>query len=263
MPFPESRRVVFKQNPLSEVLCQLRFPTILEIGVEDPAAYQNKVRGAYPLYSKGDGDQLIPKEVSELLDQLRMAPPLTTRTTHKFLTEDGSRFLSLTADFLALTEKNYIRWEQFEAELSSVKAGFEEVYQPAFYSRIGLRYRNIIDREALGLSVPWDQLVNPAIIGLLGAKELRDEVPEMRSESLISIGDDPRSFIRLRQGLTLSPDGHQVYVIDADCYTSERRETDGIFTVLDRFRRANGDLFRWTITQLLWDALEPDDLGSH
>ena len=37
-PFPDTPRVVYNKNPLFEVLCQLRFPHILRIETEIPAA---------------------------------------------------------------------------------------------------------------------------------------------------------------------------------------------------------------------------------
>ncbi len=52
MPFPESERVVYGENPLVEVICQLKFPPILDISTAEPAAFQNKVRKLYPLYEK-------------------------------------------------------------------------------------------------------------------------------------------------------------------------------------------------------------------
>ena len=71
MPFPESKRVVYQQNPLVEVICQIRFPTILQIGSEEPTAFQNSVRAEYPLYEKADRPGKLPREISELLDNLQ------------------------------------------------------------------------------------------------------------------------------------------------------------------------------------------------
>src|SRR5689334_11739505 len=52
MPFPDSPRVIFRNNPRVQVIAQLRFPTILSIGSVDPARFQELIRDEYPLYRK-------------------------------------------------------------------------------------------------------------------------------------------------------------------------------------------------------------------
>lgn len=269
MPFPESNRVIFKSNPLTEVICQLRFPTILEIGTNSPAEFQNKVRSSYPYYNTDKGSQALPpfpslaalpKEVHDILERLQ-APLPGQHPTHNFLTEQRSRFISLNPEFLALTEKEYVRWESFRKELEVAKDAFEEIYKPAFYSRIGLRYQDVIDRQWLDLDKPWDSLVNPALIGLLGVTELRGEVTDISSESMVSVSVVPGGLVRLRHGLRkLSSDGDQAYVIDADFFTRDREATYDVYKTLDEFRRTAGNLFRWAITPQLHAALEPVDI---
>ena len=61
MPFPESERVVFRRNTLAEVICQLRFPPILEIAAKDPAAFQEQIRAEYPLYQRNQGPVRCPQ----------------------------------------------------------------------------------------------------------------------------------------------------------------------------------------------------------
>ena len=52
MPFPDSERVIYQRNPLLEVICQLRFPSILRIDSEAPAVFQERVRKEYPMYQE-------------------------------------------------------------------------------------------------------------------------------------------------------------------------------------------------------------------
>ena len=54
MAFPPSDRVVFEENTIEEVICQLRFPPILAIVSDVPAAFQERVREKYPLYKQED-----------------------------------------------------------------------------------------------------------------------------------------------------------------------------------------------------------------
>jgi len=261
MPFPESKRVVYEHNPLVQVICQLRFPTILQISSQEPAAFQNKLRSEYPLYTRVDRRAAFPKEISDLLAHLAVSVP-PEGVTHKFLTEDSTRFISLADDFLAITEEKYHRWEAFREEIKLSKGAVEEIYTPAFYSRIGLRYRDVIDRAALGLAAePWDSLVNPSLIGVLGAAEVRDQVQGINAEALVRLDQIPGGFVRIRHGLTKpAQDGHEAYQVDVDCFTEERGASEDVSGVLNAFNRVAGNLFRWAITPRLRDALNPLDI---
>ena len=50
--FSKTERTVYRQNPLAEVICQLRFPTILAIGAKDPVDFQDAIRDVFPQYQR-------------------------------------------------------------------------------------------------------------------------------------------------------------------------------------------------------------------
>lgn len=52
MPFPEVKRVIYKKNPLHQVICQLRFPPILKVDAEIPSIFQEKIRGEFPNFKE-------------------------------------------------------------------------------------------------------------------------------------------------------------------------------------------------------------------
>jgi uncharacterized protein (TIGR04255 family) len=52
MPFPDAPRVIYEKNPLETVICQLRFPAILQISATPPVAFQDSVRKVYPLFQE-------------------------------------------------------------------------------------------------------------------------------------------------------------------------------------------------------------------
>ena len=226
MPFPESQRVIYRNNPLVDVICQLRFPTILEIGVEDPAKFQNAIRAQYPIYHRDDSSSLIPKEISGVVGQLRL-PSITNSPVHNFKAEDEIRSITLSSDFVAVSDKEYIQWEDFSDQIELARGALEANYDPTFYTRLGLRYQDVIDREELGLEAPWPELINPALLGVLGNDDVGDDVDEYRSEALLRLHDREGSFVKLRSGLFKSPtNGHLVYRIDADFFTTERSTND-------------------------------------
>ncbi len=261
MPFPESPRVVYANNPLAEVICQLRFPTILRIGAGPLADFQDKIRSEYPLYSclQEPSFELppLPKGLPEAIKE--MLPKLPGSATHKFSTVDSQRFISLSQDFLALTEHVYVKWGSFRSSMGMAENTLREIYKPAFYSHIGLRYRDIISRHNLGLTeANWKDLLQPHILAELGAQEVSDAIETIQTQSVIKIPDVLGGRVRLIHGLVrLRESDEQCYMIDAD-FSIERKEgLSEPFEILDKFNRLAGRLFRWAITDTLHSAMGP------
>jgi uncharacterized protein (TIGR04255 family) len=261
MSFPSSPRVVYRRNPLVQVICQLRFPTILEIGTEDPADFQKLIRQKYPLYNRqADSSPVssrIPKEIGELMGRFGIA--IGGPGTHKFTTEDETRSISLTTEFVAITEDAYVRWENLRPEIDLMVKSLVEVYKPAFFARIGLRYQDEIDKDSLGLeSEPWNNLIKSEMLGLLGVSYLEKGIVESESTSLCSIDDQvPGAKIRIRQGLVARPEQNHIYRIDADLFVESHKGAEDVLPILDQLNRTGGNFFRWAITDQLAHALEP------
>jgi len=256
-PFPASDRVIYEHHTLAEVICQLRFPTILEIGASDPAAFQERIRDSYPLYER-EFAAGIPVEIAEILNRLPVKGPVG-QPSHRFSTADSKRFVSLTPDFVALTEQTYERWEQFSQELTRVQKALEEVYRPSFYNRIGLRYVNVIDKAELGLEgVSWSELVNSSLTGLLGASEIASRVKEISGRAVILIDDlVPDGAATVQHGLVVRDNERLAYHLDADFYTQERKVGADVGRILDVFHDLAGNLFRWSVSDQLRQALGP------
>lgn len=258
-PFPQKpQRVIYEQNPLAEVICQIRFPKILRIAAEEPAIFQDKIRDIYPLYDveKPDIAENLPANMSDMLALFGRG---SVEPIYKFLTTDEKRLISLASEFVALTDKNYIRWESFYEQFDVGKNALEDIYEPAFYTRIGLRYKDVIDLNALGLTNKnWDDLLNPRLIGLLGLPELSVQPREIKSAAVLDLGlkDVKNARVTLRHGFSKTDDG-EIYAIDADFFTNERSFPDEVSPILSRFNRIAGDLFRWAISDELHDVLGP------
>lgn len=264
MPFPDSQRLVFERNPLAQVICQLRFPPILSIASQEPAEFQERIRADYPLYEAQEAIA-VPTAFAEMLRGLSLPGPILVG--HNFSTENRSRSITINRDFLAVEERSYQRWERFVQELEQAKTALEQVYKPAFYSRVGLRYVNIIDREQLGLPAddPWEALLKPALVGMLGTRELRDEISEINGLAQVRLHEVEQGAARISFGLRpRSPgsevDHRQVFIIDADLFTETRQLPADVIPILNEFNTITGRLFRWAITDRLRDALRPKPL---
>jgi uncharacterized protein (TIGR04255 family) len=257
MAFPESERVVYEVHTLNQVICQLTFPPILAIGSEAPAAFQDRIRNEYPLYQRQETPQ-VPKEISDLLANLPVRPPASV--VHHFSTADEKRVIALGPESVSVTETDYDEWPALRPQIEIAKRALEEIYQPAFYSRVGLRYQDVLDRDVLGLAHrAWSDLLNPALTGFLGAEEaeIRESVTEQWETTVVRL-DPPVAggAVRVQHGLaTAEGESKVVYLLDADYFTNTRQEGAAVLDILDHFRREAGNLFRWAISPLLDDAL--------
>lgn len=171
MQLPETERVIYKRNPLVEVVGQLQFPQILKIVNQDPVEFQDAIRADYPILEITSGVLVV--------DMLGERSPDAQRldTVYHFKSEDLQWQASLSRNFVALTTKDYKRYEDFKQRFEKLVNVFEEIYKPSFYSRIGLRYQDLIIRSSLGLvEEDWAALIPPHIAPELHSPEVSDAV---------------------------------------------------------------------------------------
>ena len=86
MLFSDRSRSNYRNAPIHEVICQLRFPTILTINSVEPADFQEAIREAFPQYARRQ-DIAAPK-ISGLggpNPKVEQQPPVTN---YNFLSAD-------------------------------------------------------------------------------------------------------------------------------------------------------------------------------
>lgn len=251
MRFPESDRIHFEKDTLVEVIAQLRFPQILTIGTKPPDEFQERLRNQYPLYRK-ESPLVPPAELRGMVPQLPIEPPAET-ITHWFESEDRSRAISLATTFVAVTARRYPGWDGFFEEIERAKSALEEVYSPGYYDRIGLRYRDVINRDKLGVGDhPWSDLLADGMISLLGA-DLGIEPGKdlITTEALLRLDEPEGAQVKLQHGVMDSSS----YLIDADLFLEDRKDGDAALELLKQLNRQERYLFRWAISDTLESAL--------
>lgn len=260
-PFPETPRAIYEKNPLEEVVCQLKFPPILRIDSEPPAAFQDSLRNQYPLLEEIEEARAtiqLPPLVAKLIGG--EAATLGTSKNYQFVSEDQRWRVALTREFLALSTREYKRWEEFRERMHAATETLIATYRPAFFARVGLRYRDVIRRSALGLSqVDWKELLKPHILAELASEEVSSSVRQALHDVTIAL---PRQAqVRIRHGLTRLEGGEELcYVIDADFSLEGKTEVNDAFRVLDDFHRWAGNLFRWCIRPELHERMGPSPI---
>jgi len=256
-PFPDSPRVVYKTNTLEEAICQIKFPPILRIESEPPATFQDNISGEYPILQE-----------SPLPDQVNLPPAVANILANQlgfgfrefqFISADGTWKVGLNREFIALSTTHYTNWDEFSARLRKLLSALESQYKPpAFFTRVGLRYRNVIKRSDFGSqNEPWSRLLEPRILGELSDPDVAPSITQAARQTVISLDEDGGQ-VRLLHGL-VSPGGGEVcYSIDIDIFTETRTEATDVFDILKVFNRQAGRLFRWCITEHLHNALGPE-----
>lgn len=263
MLFAPYERLQYARSPLVEVICQLRFPTILSIGANEPAAFQEAVRKDFPRYAARQ-EQVPPKVVKK--GNATALEPQKPITNYHFVSEDGRWKLNLTQNFIALSTLSYQRWEDFAARLDQPLAQFIQIYQPAFFERLGLRYVNAISRQRLGLEDQlWDDLIRDHYVGILGQPDVEEtEITKCSLDVETPLVGGYRMKVHAGPGLIGGgkTDKEVKFILDSDFSAAGQLTADSVPAKLEDMHRFALCLFRGAITDELHQAMGPTLLSE-
>lgn len=252
--FPDHPRTVYERNPLEEVICQVRFPTILKIEAQPPADFQERLRERLPIVERSvnRAARQIPQELLEAIG----APP--SGAGYTFRDENSITSVTLVADSLTISTSQYERWEIFWQFCEEAIAALTELYKPTFYKRIGLRYTNLIQRTRLSLQdCPWSELLSDPVVSELVSSEWEGLVDEAHHQVRcldVETGDG----LFFQHGIVEKEGSNEAqYLIDFDFYRGGRIEAVEIHDLFANYNRRIGRAFRWAIRDRLHDALGP------
>ena len=250
--FPAIERFGYQRSPLTQVVVQFNFPTILRIESAPPADFQESVRSSFPIFQRQSalfGGAQMPPEIA------RIFAGAPNGGAYLFASEDKTSTVALTPQSLTFTSSNYDRWETFKVKYLHPLAALVTVYKPSFFERVGLRYSNAIDRSALSTSEPWSCLLSPRLLGELSDPLLESGVVDARRVLQVTDPKTAESFI-LQHGLNVA--GRPgAYAIDFDFIVLKRTEIDHAGHILDRLHGRASRAFRWAISDQLHELLGP------
>ncbi len=273
MRIETSKRVTYEHNPLAEVICQVQFTKLQDLSDGDKTAIRQALSDI--------GYTSCAEEVSFGFSQQIVingppspqAPPIAfpqSRLQH-FTTQDNLWRVSISTEFFALTCLKYVGWDQFLPRMLAAIQLFVEIWATVTPTRLGLRYKDVIEREPLGLSdVPWHELIRPFLLGPLAPGALADgqtakeaEVENFLSQTSLQL---EHARLLLQSSLLASIDGQRrAFLIDADFSNEENLESELLAKPailkarLERLHASAGDLFRRGITERLHHALRPSN----
>ncbi len=234
--FSASERVLYGKRQLIEVICQLRFPTILSISAKEPAEFQEAIRAEFPRYAR-NLEKLPPKVIGQPGAMKLEEQP--TVVNYQFLTAAGDWKVNLTNTFLALATPVYTTWEDFARKLDEVLAQFVAIYHPAYFERIGLRCLMAED-DVQEQSV--QRVTQDVEMALAGGCRLKLHC----GPGMVKRGNVEDKEVR--------------FILDNDVFMNGKIELKHSAGALNTVHTHADRIFRGAITDQLHDAMEPQPL---
>lgn len=256
-------RTPYEKPIAHEVICQLRFPTILSINSTDPAEFQEQIRGAFPQYARQQ--ETPPPTITSGGPEPQIVQQQPVSNYH-FLSKDGRWKLNLTQNFFALSTLQYAGWEDFAAHLDQPLAEFIRIYHPAYFQRVGLRYRNLISREKMGLEdIPWTELIAPAYLGPMQEADIwENQVSSCTQDFSLQLGSSCQAkvhagLVRLsNRPNNVQNDPEIKFILDLDLAMYGNLNCNLAPGALETLHGHATPLFEGAITDRLRSAMEPN-----
>lgn len=220
-----SSMVPHPANQLDRVICQIRFPAILEIDRRIDE-YQARMRGRYPGYSQS---MAIPLNLAN-------AP---VPKDHVFLSEDEKWSVTLSVSALSLTTSEYTGWDDFRGRFMEALMSACEIFRIESCHRVGLRYINAIRPSSVGiieskdsLRRPYSDLIDFKLGTPMGSNIILD----------YEIQDDIRG--RSVVGTIQFKDGEHGILIDDDIFMESSVAVEDLPDLIDKLNVRSLEIFR-------------------
>ena len=239
--FPQREDVRLQRAPLAEVICQVRFPSILRIASEQPVAFQERVRERFPQLAVEQGVVVHMEPLGTMPPSAKPEPRI-----FRFKSADGNTVVSLALNFYALSTISYTHWRDFLELLRLVNQAACEVYDIPYAVRVGLRYINHLTLENTGannVAELWE-ILRPELTMLLRG-DCWDEPLEMLNNLLLAGGENER--LTLRSGFRSGE--KPVFLLDFDYYTEGNISLENLSDLCQRYHDVIYNAFRWCIQE--------------
>ena len=260
--FASDSRCQYRENQLAEVICQLRFPEILTIGTTVPDQFQEAIRMDYPQFSRRLEN--LPPKIAGVTGNMSVQnqPPIVN---YQFASADGIWRVNLTSKFISLSCTKYTCWEDFAKRLDKPLAAFIQIYKPAYFDRVGLRYVNFISRFDLGLEgVPFSHLIAPCYLGPLSEEDVMEAACTRCSvDTEMTIRGGCRVKLHAGPGLVKrngKADQEIKFIFDQDLYMPGQVPVHLSAGALQTLHSQAYSIFRGAITNRLHEALDPETI---
>lgn len=221
----------YKHNFLRQAVCELRFPTLMELGDHrPPASLVKALRKEYPNL--------------ELANEVTVGIGGTgSNNTHIFRSVKLTWSVSLKQSAISVETTAYTDYAHMRERVLRVVEAASKVIDSDFFTRIGLRYINVIDID----SDPVDGWVNPELVAPLLSGHFSG-VREYAGKLLLTASD---GGCLLQHGIILkqkhaSEAMRPEYFLDIDSFRNEI-PLSNTGAALDAMHAQVFDVFDWAV----------------
>jgi uncharacterized protein (TIGR04255 family) len=238
----------YKRNFLRQAVCELRFPTLMELGEsKPPVVLVHALRKEYPHLE-------LANEVTIGMGSMNN----DNNHVHTMRTSKANWSVSIKQSSLTVETSAYSEYAEMKKRVLKVIEAAEKVIDTDFFTRVAIRYINVID---VG-SDPVDGWVNPVLVAPLQQNAFVN-IQEFAGKLLLSAAD---GGCLLQHGVRLKPavNGQSVapeYFIDIDAFRGEMPIGD-VGGALDSIHEQAFNLFDWCIGDKAREHLTADKLSK-
>jgi uncharacterized protein (TIGR04255 family) len=270
MKIKTMERVVYEHNPLVEVVCQLRFDSIVSLESGPPSRFSEDFASIdFPIATieqqsslQIDMDPIADGGSGEVQVTLPNIPAI-----YHFSSADKQRKISISANFISFSCARYEGWEGFRAAFLEVVNAFFLAYEWPSFVRLGLRYKDLIARENLGLEgTPWKELLSPLVSGIFAHENyfsgmaLNESCVDQQVSQVLLRLDDCDLLLQSALLRSAGTEARQAFLIDADFFRESPQysiEMCKLGEIIDDLHKSAGSIFRHCIEEKLHVALGP------
>ncbi len=237
---PQSPKAHYARNFIKQAVCELRFPTLYELeGPRPPASFAHALRKDYPNHA--------------VVESVTVGGPTPSRSNvHSFKSRQQHWTVNLTASSVVLETSQYDSFAEFKARLSHLVNAVGPIIDCDFFTRVGLRYINLLPYSRSGIR-DW---INPALVGALSDGVFGDA---LEHHGRVGGSINGGSYL-LQHGLVAVLSGEsKEYTLDFD-FSSEDVTIDNTLDVVQNLHDQEHSLFEWALGPKAKLHLGPSDL---
>ncbi len=224
---PDVEPVQYEHNFIDTAVCELKFPIILDWENKPPAAIQKELRRDYPhhafVHSIGVGLQQSESE---------------KRVSLQLQSKNRKWTVVIKSDAITLETKSYLNFEDFSDKLKKVVNVVKDKVDSDFFTRVGLRYINVINFS----QDEFNGLLNPDLV----APILKNVYGTVREYYQRVNGYTEYGLFNFRHGIKPNDTPNQDYFLDFD-YFEEGVEIEEALDLVKKFHESNFKFFHWTL----------------
>ncbi|QBC30771.1 TIGR04255 family protein [Pandoraea sp. XY-2] len=230
----------YERTFLRQAVCEFRFPTLLELGgTRPPATFVAALRKEYPHL-----------ELTQELALGHGSEQTVTVNKHVFRSEKLNWTVSLKESAFSIETNSYTTFPVMRERILRVLSAATKIIDSEFFTRVGLRYINMIDANADPVNEGW---INHDLVAPLHAKVFTG-ISEYAGR--LNLATDDGGCL-LQHGLKFKShparaledtevDALPMYLIDIDAFRNGVALEDSA-AALDSMHAQAFDVFDWAI----------------